>query len=136
MDVRNCRSCGKLFNYIGGPPICAACSKKLDEKFSVVKAYIYDNPGAGIQEVAEDNEVSVAQIKKWVREERLSFSDDSPVGLECENCGKIIKTGRFCPQCKDKMANHLGNIYKEPEPEPVKAKRKVSDPKMRFLDNQ
>lgn len=54
------------------------------------------NPNTPIQVVSEDNDVSVKQIKQWVREERLVFSEDSPLGLECEGCGTIIKTGRFC----------------------------------------
>lgn len=132
MDVRNCKTCGKLFNYMGGPPFCPTCQKDLEEKFAQVKEYIYDNPSAGIQQVAEDNEVSTSQIKRWIREERLSFSEESSVGLECENCGAMIKTGRFCGHCKDKMANKLGNVYKEPAKEPVKKTK--DNPKMRFLD--
>ena len=134
MDVRNCRSCGRLFNYMGGMSICPLCEKELEEKFQEVKKFIYDNPRASIQVVAEDNDVTIAQIKKWVREERLSFSEESPVGLECENCGELIKTGRFCARCKDKMVNNLGNIYKEPQA--PKPKKSLSEnPKMRFLDN-
>ena len=26
MDVRNCKQCSKLFNYIGGAPICPECA--------------------------------------------------------------------------------------------------------------
>ena len=37
MDVRNCKDCGKLFNYIGGAPLCQTCLKKLDDKFVQVK---------------------------------------------------------------------------------------------------
>lgn len=134
MEVRNCKSCGKLFNYIAGPPMCPACMKGLEIKFEEVKEYIYEHPGVGIQDVAEENEVSVQQIKKWVREERLSFSDDSPIGLECEGCGKIIKTGRYCSSCKTSMQNKLGDLYKEEAPQPIK-KDKRSNGKMRFLDN-
>ena len=25
MDVRNCKGCGRLFNYYGGVPLCKAC---------------------------------------------------------------------------------------------------------------
>lgn len=132
MDVRNCKDCGKIFNYLSGAPLCPACMKKLDDKYSIVKEYIYDNPGASIQQVSEENGVSVGQLKKWVREERLAFSDDSMVGIECENCGTMIRTGRFCSKCKDSMLNKLGNIYKEPVEE---AKKSFKDnPKMRFLD--
>ena len=132
MDVRNCKGCGKIFNYLCGAPLCPTCLKKLDDKFDQVKEYIYNNPGVGIQEVAEENEVSVSQIKRWVREERLAFSNDSSIGLDCEVCGKMIKTGRFCNMCKDKMANKLGNIYKEPEED--RKKDTKENPRMRFLD--
>lgn len=132
MDVRNCKGCGRLFNYIGGTPLCPHCMKQLEEKYAQVKEYIYDNPGATINEVSEANDVSVNQIKKWVREERLSFSDDSPVGIACESCGKTIKTGRFCKECKIKVATEIGSVIEKPKmPEPKKETRDSA--KMRFL---
>ena len=84
MDVRNCRGCGRLFNYLQGPHLCPACMQKLEEKFSQVKDYLEDNPHATIPEIAKDNDVSTRQIEQWVREERLYFSDDSPYGIGCE----------------------------------------------------
>lgn len=135
MDVRNCKDCGKLFNYIGGAPLCQTCLKKLDDKFTQVKEYIYDHPGAGVQEVAEENDVTPGQIRKWIREERLAFADDSPIGIACESCGTTIKTGRFCKQCKDKMANNLGNLYQEKVHEPQGKKEFHDRAKMRYLDN-
>lgn len=133
MDVRNCRDCGKIFNYVSGPPLCPACLKELDKKFEKVKEYIYDHPGAGVQEVSDENDVTVAQIKIWIRQERLTFADDSPIGIDCEICGATIKTGRYCNACKNKMVNNLGDVYKQPKPEPRKKDPK-ENPKMRFLD--
>lgn len=132
MEVKNCKDCGRLFNYIGGDRLCPACMKKLDETYAKVKEYIYDHPGATINEVSEENEVSVNQIKKWVREEKLSFSDDSPVGLACESCGKLIKTGRFCKECKAKVANELESFREKPKLSGVKKETRESA-KMRFL---
>ena len=63
MDVRNCRQCGRLFNYLGGPPICQACREAVEEKFQQVKEYVRNNPGSNIQMVAEDNDVTVQQIR-------------------------------------------------------------------------
>ena len=134
MDVRNCRTCGKLFNYIGGASICPACNKALDEKFILVKDYIYKNPGVGMNEVSEAIDVSVPQIQKWIREERLAFTEGSLAGIECENCGATILTGRFCKACKDKLANNLDSIYKEPD-EPPKKINFQGGAKMRFLDS-
>ena len=45
MDVRNCKNCGKLFQYVG-KPLCPACNKKLEDKFFEVRDYIYENPTA------------------------------------------------------------------------------------------
>ena len=70
--------------------LCPACKEKLEEKFQKVKKYIEENPRENINQVAEACDVTIKQIKYWVREERLSFTDDSLVGLECERCGKMI----------------------------------------------
>lgn len=134
MDVKNCRGCGKIFNYMSGPQLCPQCVQALDFKFEEAKEYVYDNPGVGIQEVSEELEVSISQIKQWIRDEKLAFSDDSMIGLECEGCGVTIKTGRFCKACKDRLSRGLSDLY--PKEKPVqKQKNKSGNPKMRFLDN-
>ena len=113
MDVRTCKSCKRIFNYLSGPVICSACADKLEEKFKEVKDYIREHPGAPLQKVSDDNEVSVKQLKNWVREERLKFDDDSPVGIECMNCGAMIKYGKYCETCKGKMINTLSRSDKK-----------------------
>ena len=95
MNLRNCSRCGKMFNYVAGPPICDACKKALEDDFQKVKQYVQDNPNASLKQIAEDNEVKLNQIKEWIREERLMFSKDSPIQLTCESCGAPIQTGRL-----------------------------------------
>lgn len=135
MEVRNCRACGRLFNYIqGGSFLCQACLEELEDKFDVAKNYIRENKSAGMHEVAEAADVSVKQIEKWVREERLAFADDSPVGIACEKCGKMIRSGRFCDLCKNSMANHLSELYEQPKKKIEPQKKDVRDSaKMRYL---
>lgn len=133
MDVRNCKNCGRLFNYYGGIPICKACKDQMEDKFQQVKEYLRENPNTPIQVVSEDNEVSVKQIKQWVREERLTFSEDSPIGIDCEGCGATIKTGRFCEKCRSKMQNEFSSMIRK-KPEPAKPARPNRDgSKMRYL---
>ncbi len=130
MDVRNCKRCGNLFNY-NGNPICPSCEKLMEDKFLEVRKYIQDNPGASMPTVAEENDVPIQQIKKWIREERLTFSKDSGVSIDCEKCGRPILTGRFCAECKKTMTNSLNNLYVTTAPQ---AKDRKSDSaKMRFL---
>lgn len=111
MEVYNCKDCGRLFNYIGGPRLCPDCIKKLDEKFNEVKEYIRENPAASLYQVSEEMDVSVKQIKIWIREERLAFTEDSNVTIPCDSCGKLIKTGRFCKECKLQLINNLHGTY-------------------------
>ncbi len=134
MNVRNCKSCGRLFNYVTGVPLCMSCRDEREQKFQDVKKYIEEHKHAGMQEVSEECEVEVKQIQQWIREERLSFADDSPIGINCEKCGTMIKTGRFCEKCKREMMNDLGSVRRiQPQQAPVRKSTK-DDPRMRFLD--
>lgn len=135
MEILSCKGCGRLFNYIRGERLCDGCKKKLEDKFVVVKKYVRENPTADIKDIAKDNEVSISQLNRWIREERLTFSEDSPIGLPCERCGTTIKTGRFCDACK----NSLQNDFKEAaglnrSAAPQSSMRKSASSRMRFLD--
>ncbi|SFQ29814.1 flagellar operon protein TIGR03826 [Lachnospiraceae bacterium XBB1006] len=134
MEIRNCKECGRLFNYLSGRPICQDCKQKLEDKFMEVKNYIREHGRASIAEVAEANDVDTKQIKQWVREERLVFSDDSPVTIDCESCGAPIKSGRFCKECASKMTDSFESAIRKSQPV-VEQRRDTRDKdRMRFLD--
>lgn len=133
MEIKNCIDCGRMFNYLSGPARCPACISALEDKYQQVKEYIYEHKDANLQTVAKDNNVSINQIKLWIKQERLEFSSDSSITLSCENCGSSIYTGRFCASCKNKVADSFSNMYKEPEAPKQEPKKKES-PKMRFLN--
>ena len=66
MEVRNCKNCGRLYNYIGGAyRLCPDCMKKLEEKFQEVKQYIEDNPRSDMRDISENCDVSTRQIEQW-----------------------------------------------------------------------
>lgn len=130
MNMKNCKMCGKLFTYVRSP-FCPNCTEELEEKFKQVKNYLQENPCAGIEEVSEENDVSKQIIQHWIREERLGFSEDSPVSFGCEKCGTPIRTGRFCKKCKGEMKKELQKVYAV---EPIERKvQKDSSARMRFL---
>lgn len=132
MEVRTCKSCKRIFNYITGPNICQACKEKLEEKFQEVKQYVEEHPTEGITQVAEANEVTAKQIQRWIREERLAFSEESGIGIECESCGKMIRSGRLCEKCKDTLIGAANDFYKVDDS--VVARRHREAARMRFLD--
>lgn len=113
-DVRNCRRCGKIFNYIGGAPICHDCRRQDDEEFKKVKEYLYDHPRASIIEVSKELEISVQKIKGYLKEGRLEIiGEDGNMVLECEKCGKSINTGRFCNECSRELAEGIKSTADE-----------------------
>ena len=134
MDVRNCRKCGRIFNYVAGIPICPACRERIEAKFQEVKDFIRENKGAGIPEISKTCGVETSQIHQWIREERLVFADDSPIGINCENCNATIKTGRFCEKCKAGMINNLKSSITQPKPQAPVHKDTKDNPRMRYLD--
>lgn len=134
MNVRNCRKCGRLFNYVSGPPICLQCREELEAKFQEVKKYIQEHAHASIPEVSEACDVSTNQIQQWLRDERLELCEGSGITLQCEECGTAIMTGRYCEKCKASMANRLNDSIRKPEaPKPQPKKDPRDNPKMRFL---
>ena len=134
MNVTNCRGCGRLYNVINNSRLCPQCIQGLEDKFQQVKKYLDEYPNASVDAVSQDNDVSVKQIKQWVREERLIFAEGASVGIECEQCGTQIRTGRFCDSCKFKISNNLMSALDRPKgPEPKKDTRERD--RMRFLQN-
>ena len=137
MNVRNCRKCGRVFNYIIGQTLCLSCRDELENKFKEVKEYVQKNRGCTINDVAEICEVETSQIKQWIREERLEFTEDSMIGLACEICGASIRTGRYCEKCKAQTLNGLNNVVRQAQTSRQPAKPAQGNPKdnprMRFL---
>lgn len=132
MEVKNCRGCGRLFNYMGGAPLCQMCQKKLEEKFQEVKAYLEVNPNSSVNQVAEAMDVSVKQIRQWIREDRLALSVAGADGIVCEQCGAPICSGRFCDRCKTNMVNTLNGALDKPRKPEIKKPERDGN-RMRFL---
>lgn len=136
MNARNCKRCGRIFTYVSGAPLCPACKEEMEEKFHEVKEYIQNNRDTTIKTVATECEVDENQIRQWVREERLVFSEDSAVSLSCELCGARIYTGRYCDKCKQDTARTFAGAGRQQIQQPVQRKDSRENPRMRFLDNR
>ena len=136
MNIRNCKICGRIFNYMSGPPTCPSCRESMEAKFQEVKEYIREHRGVGIVEVAEACDVDPAQIRQWLREDRLEVTEDSAVFLNCESCGAPIRSGKFCEKCKNSMSKDFDNVLKAGRPQPAPKPQKQSNDdsaRMRFL---
>ncbi|MBQ7919063.1 MAG: flagellar protein [Lachnospiraceae bacterium] len=135
MNVKNCRGCGKIFNYISGPQLCPGCRQGLEEKFQKVKTYIRENPGVGIRQVSEECDVEPSLINQWLKDERLELSESSSLLLNCESCGQPIRTGRYCDKCKMAMSQTLRSVIRGADPAtPTPSRVSKDGAKMRFLE--
>lgn len=139
-EVRNCRKCGKIFTYMAGMPICNACKQLDEDDFKKVKEYLYENTGASITEISLNLNVSVEKIKRFLRDGRLEISgSDSNMFLECEACGKAIKSGRFCAECERSLARDLTsaagqlNRNAKPQVQTTRTTQASKDGSMRYL---
>ncbi len=136
MNVRNCRLCGRIYNYVAGPNICPACRDSMEAKFQEVKEYIRAHKGCNIPEVSEACDVEAAQIRQWLREDRLEVAEDSAIFLNCESCGAAIRSGRFCDKCAGNMMkgfNEAIGAGKKQEAPKKPANKDGDRAKMRFL---
>ena len=125
MEIRNCKRCGKIYQYNGGY-ICNNCIRQEEEDFQKVKQDVLDHPGATPIEVSERTGVELKVINRFLREGRLEAEDfEIEEGmLECENCRRPIKSGRFCDRCANKLQQEFKKAAASLEPEKKVSSRK------------
>lgn len=99
MEIKVCKNCRRLFNYIFGSELCPECSREIfvykmdedeheenttlnpnvlkeEEKFEQVKLYIERNPKASVAKIVEDNDIALTKIFEWIKEGRLQISEE------------------------------------------------------------
>ncbi|WP_353893727.1 hypothetical protein PRVXH_000488 [Proteinivorax hydrogeniformans] len=109
MTVSNCPRCGKIFRKLKRN-ICPNCVAKEDKEYEIVRDFLYDNPGAGIQTITEETGVSENQVIKFLREDRLVNVNKDSLLLDCESCGTAISNGRYCEACKARLDSDIRGV--------------------------
>lgn len=133
MAVRSCPRCKNLFQYISGDPICQKCKDIEEDEFQLVRKFIRDNPKSTISETSKATNVSTKLIIKFIKQERLEISPESPMGVECERCGKTIKSGKFCKECSKELERGFVG-HKQIHKKPVGQVQQNGATKMHFLN--
>ncbi|MGE5579862.1 MAG: MerR family transcriptional regulator [Bacillota bacterium] len=98
-NIRNCRRCGRLFVFVGGP-VCPDCLAKEEEQYRKVKLYIDDHPGCGVQETSDETGVPVDIVVEFLRQGLLVTGSGPEGQLVCMICRRPITKGRICPRCE------------------------------------
>lgn len=117
MDLRNCRRCGKLFNF-KGHNVCVGCLVKDEEDYLVVREYISSHPKPSVVEISQETGVDHSTINRFLREGRLSAEGLTINGglLKCDLCGTPINQGRYCRKCSKRLQNEIRGVTEEYRP--------------------
>jgi len=105
-SLRNCKKCGRLFSSLDGGGLCSRCNDDVDDSFTRVREYIYDNPTSSVKDVSEGTAVPTEAILKWIREEKIRLSDGSGITF-CERCSEPSNGNRFCNKCVHELSSGL-----------------------------
>lgn len=134
-NITNCRGCGALFRRTTSERLCPQCVKKLEEKYTEVRQYISENRGVSIMQVSREMDVSVDQIKAWIREDRLQLDEAGDPEFCCLQCGVPIRSGKYCEHCKSKVLNNLNSAYHKERvvEQPQRSYNNDEKNRMRFL---
>lgn len=105
---RVCEKCGGVMIFKGvGEYQCEDCQETAYDDYGKVRAYIEEHRGATAAQIEDAVGVSQRTIRRLLKEGRLEVSEDSRMFLQCELCGKTLRSGRYCPECETKMHRSL-----------------------------
>ena len=100
--------------------------------FKKVKEYLKEHGPTPSITIAEETDVPISVIDKFLRQGRVEIPESEEKFVPCERCGRDIRYGRFCPECAAMIGKELkvsltygeiGEVPKQPK----------GDAKMHFL---
>lgn len=110
MQVQNCKRCGKVFSSLS-KTVCPNCEKEEEAAFMKVKEFIRENSHCSLQEISDATEVSSKRILKFIRDGRLVISEGLQGEVVCDQCGRPIRTGRYCDSCIITITAEVDEIF-------------------------
>ena len=132
MGIRNCKRCGKIFQYDGVHKICNSCRTEEENDFEKVKEFLRENPKSSINKVSEETGVEKKVIIEFIKNDRLIAEDlEIDVTIKCQRCGTEIKHGKYCDSCVTEMKDEIESLTKKGE---KKIKKRNSGHNMHVAD--
>ena len=124
--ILQCRFCNMPFQSLGGK-LCNNCLDQIDLDFTVIRDYIYENPGEfSIDRICEETGIKKRTILYLIDEKRLAFSTPEGGVFSCSICHKPIPEGSMCDDCKNSLSITLGAAVMNTPEKPVEKKSAFS----------
>ena len=114
-ELSNCPECGDIFLKTPFKDVYQKCWKEEEKNYEIVYNYLRkrENRTATLKQVVEDTEIEEGLILKFIRNGRLKLANFPNLGYPCDNCGVLIRTGRMCQPCADKITEELRKFDRE-----------------------
>ena len=108
-ELRNCPTCGDLFNYTGVLNVCTKCGMNEEKIYEEVYRFLRkrENRAATIERIVEMTDATEEMLHKWVRKGRIQPAMFPNLGYPCDNCGKLTSKGKLCDTCTDNIKRDL-----------------------------
>ena len=100
--LKNCERCGKVFNAEGAENLCAECVIADAKELKKVTDYLRDHPLASLMEVNLKTGVAQQRLFQYIKNGTLKMRRQ-PEQFKCRLCGKEIKSGMLCGECRSKI---------------------------------
>jgi len=99
-----CSKCGcARLKYKGvGEYECENCKSLEYDEYGKVRNYLEKHPGSNQSQVAQATGVPIHHIRQLLMDEKIEITPGSQVFMFCSNCGKEIRSGLYCEECKKK----------------------------------
>lgn len=120
MALKKCATCNVMIDASEGKDYCSNCLMENFNQFSEdqqeaiyirVRQYLHENPKTPKTTVANEMNISVKVIDKWIREGKIEEVEGMMVGsiekkqATCAKCGKKIEKGQLmCEVCKKEFS--------------------------------
>jgi flagellar operon protein (TIGR03826 family) len=108
MNLVYCPRCNKLYAK-NMRDMCNNCHNQLEKDYERCIEYLKENKGLNIQQLADDTEISVKQITRWLREGRISLFNAPNMSYPCESCGTLIRESNLCESCRTRLSRDMKN---------------------------
>lgn len=106
-NLKNCKSCGKVFIVQGEESLCPECLKNEEADRNRVMDYVRDNPGVTIEQALKATGVPDRMLKRMVLEGMFSNAKErvtTQASRVCAICGAPVGgTGIYCRRCALKL---------------------------------
>lgn len=129
MAISACELCGKPFNDAIGK-ICSVCVKKVDETYTIVRKYMYQNPNnCDYISIIEDTEVSEKILNYLIKKGRIEVANKPGGASRCRACGKETSGSAVCEQCMARIVAEKLTSRKNEQPKAGKKPEDKNTPK-------